>query len=395
MTVFIGTSLNDRSQPGQLTGFTGGTLADRSDAIGDIYLAFEGNDNIIGGSGNDYINGGDGDDVIGMSGGTDILDGGNGIDVYVRSPGLSSFVWDMTTGLTNKAGEIAINFENANLGTGNDTVKGNAANNVIQGNNGNDTLDGRSGNDLLIGGAGDDVIAGGLGFDRSDGGTGIDTFDMRGALFLDFGTFNLSLLTGVTNFAGERAINFENVIGNGAANNIDCTNGANTISGNAGNDQVNGRGGADTISGDAGEDKLAGDLGNDVINGGIGNDVIFGQQGNDTLTGGAGNDEFAFDKPLIQVLGINLNVDTITDFSSVADRFLIYNDVFTSLAAGALNAAALRLGPIALDATDRIVYNQATGNLFFDADGFGGTAQLMFAKVTPGTAINLADFFVI
>lgn len=47
--------------------------------------------------------------------------------------------------------------ENANGGTGNDTITGNAANNVLNGNDGNDTLRGAEGNDTLNGGNGTDT----------------------------------------------------------------------------------------------------------------------------------------------------------------------------------------------------------------------------------------------
>ncbi|TRU85233.1 MAG: hypothetical protein EWV76_14680 [Microcystis novacekii Mn_MB_F_20050700_S1] len=46
----------------------------------------------------------------------------------------------MATGLTNFGGESYINFENANMGAGNDSVTGNASANLINGGAGNDTL---------------------------------------------------------------------------------------------------------------------------------------------------------------------------------------------------------------------------------------------------------------
>jgi hypothetical protein len=47
--------------------------------------------------------------------------------------------------------------------------------------------------------------------------------------------------------------------------------------------------------------------------------------------------------------------------------------------------------PLAL----RIVYNSATGQIFFDADGSGAGAQVLFATVNAGTVLSLADFVVI
>ena len=38
------------------------------------------------------------------------------------------------------------------------------------------------------------------------------------------------------------------------------------------------------------------------------------------------------------------------------------------------------------------VYDQASGAIYFDADGFGGKAQVQFAKVAAGTALGAAHF---
>jgi hypothetical protein len=55
----------------------------------------------------------------------------------------------MATGITNWAGEIYVNFENAVMGKGNDTVTGNASDNVITGGMGKDTLSGGAGKDTF------------------------------------------------------------------------------------------------------------------------------------------------------------------------------------------------------------------------------------------------------
>jgi len=53
------------------------------------------------------------------------------------------------------------------------------------------------------------------------------------------------------------------------------------------------------------------------------------------------------------------------------------------------------IGSAAADADDRIVYNQATGQIFFDADGNGAGAQVLFATVNAGTVLSASDFVVI
>ena len=46
------------------------------------------------------------------------------------------------------------------------------------------------------------------------------------------------------------------------------------------------------------------------------------------------------------------------------------------------------------DATDRIIYDAATGNIFYDPDGTGAAAATLFATVDPGTALTHADFLI-
>ena len=51
--------------------------------------------------------------------------------------------------------------------------------------------------------------------------------------------------------------------------------------------------------------------------------------------------------------------------------------------------------PAAHDADDRVVYNSATGALFYDADGTGAAAAVRFAILDPGLHLTRADFAIV
>ena len=78
------------------------------------------------------------------------------------------------------------------------------------------------------------------------------------------------------------------------------------------------------------------------------------------------------------------------------DTIRIDNAVFTALTTtGTLAATAFRTGAAAGDANDRIIYNDTSGALLYDADGTGPTAAIQFAKVTVGLVLTNADFVVV
>ena len=68
--------------------------------------------------------------------------------------------------------------------------------------------------------------------------------------------------------------------------------------------------------------------------------------------------------------------------------------MFTGLSAGTLAASAFVIGATAADADDRIVYDSATGALYFDADGNGAGGAVQFATLTTGLALTNNDFIV-
>ncbi len=72
--------------------------------------------------------------------------------------------------------------------------------------------------------------------------------------------------------------------------------------------------------------------------------------------------------------------------------------LFSALPAGTLNASMFHAAAGAVkgaDATDRIVYNTTTGDLYYDRDGSGAAAAIKFATLVNKVAINNLDFFVV
>jgi len=145
-----------------------------------------------------------------------------------------------------------------------------------------------------------------------------------------------------------------NGIGNGLANRITGNDAANLLQG--------GTGGADTLDGGLGAD---------------------------TLTGGTGPDAFLFGA----ALG-GSNIDHITDFSVPDDHILLSSAIFAGLPTGVVGASAFVIGAMAADALDRIIYNSATGALFYDADGTGAGGAVQFARLNSGLALTSADCIV-
>ncbi|EHM52523.1 immunoglobulin-like domain-containing protein, partial [Cardiobacterium valvarum] len=141
--------------------------------------------------------------------------------------------------------------------------------------------------------------------------------------------------------------------------------------------------GNDTIKGNSAANYLFGFDGDDNIDGGAGNDQIEGGRGNDTLKGGAGADTFLFRSPF------DGTIDTLLDFNAAeGDRIQLDHNIFTGLQKGSLSAEQFVKGTEAKDADDRIIYNQATGELAYDADGNGSGAAVTIARLGINTELE-------
>ena len=238
-------------------------------------------------------------------------------------------------------------------------MTGNSGNNRLDGGNGNDTLNGGAGTDTLIGGAGNDTFVLGGDNDSVSDSAGTDTITSTIARSL----------------AGYATI--ENLTLLGSAN-INCAgNGLNNV-----------------LTGNSGNNILEAGSGNDTVNGGSGADRLLGGLGNDTLTGGAGTDIFLFNT----ALNASTNVDRITDFSVADDSIWLENSVMTALGAnGTLASGAFvrNTSGLAQDASDRIIYESDTGNLYYDSNGNAAGGSVLIAVLNANLLLTYQDFSVI
>jgi len=167
--------------------------------------------------------------------------------------------------------------------------------------------------------------------------------------------------------------------------------GSDRIYGRSGNDWIKGYGGNDRIDGGSGNDRVYGGRGNDKLWGSSGNDYLYGGLGKDTLSGGKGSDKFVFD-----TAPTKSNMDTITDFSVKYDSIHLEKDIFTKAGSlGRLKASAFWTGSSAHDRSDRIIYNDDTGYLYYDPDGTGSASQKVIAKLSKHLSITEKDFFIV
>jgi hypothetical protein len=165
-----------------------------------------------------------------------------------------------------------------------------------------------------------------------------------------------------------------------------------TIAGFAGNDAIYGVNGNDSIDGGFGNDSLFGGDNNDTLIGNIGDDSITGGLGADLLIGGAGNDIFSYDL-------VNEGGDTISDFTSSADRFFFSDFGFAGgILPGTLLAAQFGSGAglvAANNATQRFIYDSTSGVLRFDPDGNSAVlSSSIIATLTGAPTLAFNDIVI-
>lgn len=325
----------------------------------------------VGTSGNDTFS-------VTAEGSSGTADGLAGFDTAIIGHKQSAFIVSTsTTGvvtLATTSGKVLqfTNFEKIKFSDGSSIGVGSA---------GNDTVDGATGVDSLWGLAGNDTLNGMAGADKMLGGAGNDTYIVDN---VSDKVYETTTMTSTTDAGGVDLVksSVSYTLGNYVENLV--------LTGTA---AING-------TGNALANKLSGNNAANSLNGGDGNDLLNGAGGNDTLTGGTGLDKFLF----ASTPGSG-NVDTITDFGvgGVRDKILLDDDFFKALGVVgttqgvALGAGSFYAGKAAHDADDRIIYDQTTGSLYYDADGNGAGAAVKIAVIGTAThaALQASDFLVV
>jgi len=297
-----------------------------------------------------------GDDILDGRGGIDQMYGGTGNDIYyvdtyldevyeVPGQGANDQVYSSANYALTPGSEVEV------LGTRN--VAG-SDNLILIGNEYGQQMLGNTGNNILAGGGGVDSFVG-------YGGNDIYVTDRAGEVVVELaGQGYDSIYTSAT-YTIAAGVSIERFV---------TTSQAGTAAINLTGNEV-----GQIIGGNAAANSLYGGAGQDSLYGYNGNDFLEGAEGNDWLRGGAGVDRFVFR----EALGAASGIDRIFDMN-LADN-IVFDALAYSGPIRSATAAEFRVGTAALDADDRIIYDYSTGVFWFDADGNGAGAAILFGVI--------------
>ena len=371
-------------------------------------------DTLDGSGGADLIYGLGGKDILNGIGGNDLLDGGVGADRLVGGDGDDRYVVDNASDKVIEAADegadlvlvalarykLPSHVENLTFTTrGSHIGIGNGLDNVITGGAGTDRLLGGGGADTLLGGNSNDYLSGGRGRDTLQGGNGDDTLDGgSGNDVLDGGI-------GADNLFGGRG-NDVFIIDNPRDTALDVANGGIDevrtrvdfkLGGNIEKLTVYGGNSVDG-TGNALDNTLIGNDQRNAFYGASGNDTLDGGKGNDVLNGGAGADRFVFSSAPNRLT----NSDLIEDFSrEQKDKIVLSLDVFVDFdGSGRISPDAFHAEAGATRATEDgqfLIYDTASGALYYDAEGPDGRGAIQIAQLgeTDHPALRWSDFLII
>ncbi|MDT8759321.1 hypothetical protein MZO42_11485 [Sphingomonas psychrotolerans] len=391
-------------------------------------------------SGNEFANslyGNMGSNGLIGGGGSDVLYGLGGDDAYIVDDASDQVVeaagqgWDTVYALGSYAlafgSEVEVLTAYDRAGTIAINLTGNDASNLVYGNMGNNGLVGGGGTDTLYGLGDDDSY---IVDDASDrvielAGQGWDTVYALGSYALAADA-EVEVLTAYDR-SGTTAIN---LTGSASGNILYGNMGVNGLIGGGGSDTLYGLGGDDSYIVDDASDqviefagqgwdtvyalgdftlsagsevetltaydrdaatalKLTGNALANNIYGDAGANVLDGKGGADTLYGFSGADKFQFSTTLQPGMAPTV----IGDFVSGMDKIALDDAVFGGIAGNALSSMFVT-GTAAADADDRLIYDSATGALWYDADGTGAGAAIHFAILQGHPTLTAGDFLI-
>jgi Ca2+-binding RTX toxin-like protein len=349
--------------------------------------------------------------IVVAGAGDNRLFGGSGVDTVSYERAAAGVTVDLSLSTAQNTVGSGIDtlstFENLIGSRHGDLLKGNALWNWIDGGEGADTMEGGAGSDTYVVDNESDVVieqAGAAGSANSDW------------VYSRLGYYQLG--EHIENAAVDHA-NGGYLSGNALDNVLMSGGGNDTLIGGSGSDTASYQRAVSAVTvhlaantalegsrsdylidienliGSSFNDLLVGDGGANDIRGGSGSDVIRGGGGNDILRGGGNNqgdgaaDSFVFDT----APNGNTNYDRIVAFEGNGlDRIVLDPAIYGAIGA-TLDASEFRIGANALDADDFILFDRTTGNLFYDVDGSGAGAKVLFAKLINWSgSIDAGDF---
>jgi RTX calcium-binding nonapeptide repeat (4 copies) len=278
------------------------------------------------------------DKIYGHNGNVDFISGGNGADIIYGLAGADTIYGD--------AGS-----DQLYDGRGDDTVYGGADGDYLYGDLGDDQLFGGDGNDSIYSFGGADLMDGGA-------GTGDSVFYVNERSAVTINLVDQILNAGAA--FGDTIVNIERIYGAVYF--------------------------ANNLTGDNNSNILVGGIQSDIMNGGGGFDILRGGLGADTMTGGTSGDYF-------QYTAVAEGGDTITDWTA-GDKFTFARAAFGNLAGAnvaAVNFLSVASGHVATTAAQRFIFDQATDQLWYDADGNAGGAAVFIADITTNYNILNTD----
>ncbi len=298
---------------------------------------------------------------------------------FVQSDGLAG---------GNEVYQFQISNAHGSVLGGNTTASVTIRNADIVGDGGANLLRGTKNGDVILAGLGNDTLEGRDGDDKLDGQSGFDTVDYSAVQQGRNGTgltANLGAFTASGKGIGsDQIFNVEALIASDFNDRVTGGFNSERLDLGLGNDTAAGGFGLDTLRGMGGDDRL---------NGGDLDDSLVGGFGNDLLIGGAGRDRFVFDGAVSAG-----NLDHIADFNHADDTIILTRSgtgPFDALHFGTLTRGAFHAGTAAVTANQHVIYDRATGSLYYDADGVGGAAAQLFAVLDNTPKLAADDFSVV